>query len=65
MFELVFTVVVLWPGSMATINEHILSKHPTMEDCLIMRQQVMIKLTNNPPRTPTYLDCKKARYDKQ
>jgi len=64
MFELVFTVVVLFPGSMATINETILSKHTTMNDCLIMKQQVMIKLTNDPPKTPTYLDCRTAKYTK-
>jgi hypothetical protein len=64
MFELIFTVVVLWPGSMATINETMLSKHTTMEDCLIMKQMVMQKLITDPPKTPTYLDCRKARYDK-
>jgi hypothetical protein len=61
MFELVFTVVMLWPGSMATVNETILSKHITMEDCLTMRQQVMIKLSNDPPKTPSYLDCRKTK----
>jgi len=64
MFELVFTVVVMWPGSMATINEHILSKHNTLEDCQTMKRQVMNRLITDPPKTPTYLDCKKARYDK-
>jgi len=64
MIELVFTVVVMWPGSMATINETILSKHTTMDDCLVFKQQVMIKLTNDPPKTPTYLDCRTAKYTK-
>jgi len=61
MIDLVFTVVMLWPGSMATVNETILSKHITMEDCLTMRQQVMIKLSNDPPKTPSYLDCRKTK----
>ena len=64
MIELIFTVVTMWPGSMATINETILSKHTTMDDCLAMKQQVMIKLTNDPPKTPTYLDCRTAKYTK-
>jgi len=64
MFELVFTVVVLWPGSMATINETVLSRHGTSDDCLAMKQLVLQKLTNNPPKTPTYLDCRTAKYTK-
>jgi hypothetical protein len=62
MYELIFTVVMLFPGSMATINETVLSRHSTIEDCQLMRHQVYLKLVNDTPKTPTYLDCKKSTF---
>jgi hypothetical protein len=61
MYDLIFTIVMMFPGSMATINEVLLSRHNTLEDCQTMRHQVYLKLVNDPPKTPTYLDCKKSK----
>lgn len=64
MFELIFTVVVLFPNNVATVNETILSKHTSMEDCLSMKQLVHNRLATDAPTTPNYLSCRKTRYDK-
>lgn len=64
MIELIFTVVVLFPNKMATVTETVLLKLSSQEECRIMREQVAQRLIYDPPKLPSFLECRNARYDK-
>jgi hypothetical protein len=65
MYDLIFTVVTLFPGLTATVTETTLARYSTQGECEQMRQQVAHKLVVDPPMTPTYLDCKPAKSNKK
>lgn len=63
MYELILTIVILFPNHTATVTQYVLLKLNSKEDCMNMKVQVAQQLISDPIKVPSHLDCRIARYD--
>ena len=60
MYDLVLTLILMYPNSSIGYKEIIIERYNTKEECLIMKQQVSQRLSYDSPRYPFYLDCRRT-----